>query len=456
MNIPSMALLIRLDLPMSIRSNPADFSLAAVVSSTATTSTSRPFPFSVESTTPDLLDFADDDHQVLDSRWVIPTRTTRVEHSRNARRVAYPLHDLEHSFYCKSGQHSIYMSGGPPPNDGPDEALYYSTERNFCDLSSSPPRKSETHTTEPLKLAGMSPPRISHSSRSTGHLHEETHEESQELVGSNLLHEEDDLEVDAPIFDRPVFRAPVSNSTPAEEALSIGAMPILNNDPRDLSKHARDLDTFHYEESQEDEDEDDKKPAAKQGGTFVPLESINQVLGRKPDETQEETNKEESEQSSSKSESAGASSSSAFSNEEAGSSWSSATSAASYARAEEIHQEAIGGGSVAAAYAQDIHQEAVGGGEVEQQPEKLVKGEKTRKKKSRKRKSPDDIPRAEKSRAIWFERLDQLKDYKEEEGDCMVPQKYKPNLQLGIWVNKQRMEYTNSMQNKNSSMSEER
>jgi hypothetical protein len=37
-----------------------------------------------------------------------------------------------------------------------------------------------------------------------------------------------------------------------------------------------------------------------------------------------------------------------------------------------------------------------------------------------------------------------------------VPQKYKPNLQLGIWVNKQRMEYTNSLQNKHSSMSEER
>jgi hypothetical protein len=196
-------------------------------------------------------------------------------------------------------------------------------------------------------------------------------------------------------------------------------MSILNTDPRDLSKHARDLDTFHYEESQEDED--DKKPAAKQGITFVPLESINQVLGRTLNETQVETKKEDVDQSIAKSESAEASSSSAFSNEEDGSSWSSAASSASAATAQEIHQEAIGGGSVAASYAQDIHQEAVGGGGMEQQPVKLVKGEqKPRKKKTRKRKSPGDIPRAEKSRVIWFERLEQLKGYKEIKGDCMV------------------------------------
>jgi hypothetical protein len=41
---------------------------------------------------------------------------------------------------------------------------------------------------------------------------------------------------------------------------------------------------------------------------------------------------------------------------------------------------------------------------------------------------------------VWYERLNDLCDYKEIHGDCLVPQKHTSNPSLGIWVNKQRME----------------
>jgi len=41
----------------------------------------------------------------------------------------------------------------------------------------------------------------------------------------------------------------------------------------------------------------------------------------------------------------------------------------------------------------------------------------------------------------WDERFKQLKEYKEQNGHCRVPQKYKANTQLGNWVNNQRRAY---------------
>ena len=38
----------------------------------------------------------------------------------------------------------------------------------------------------------------------------------------------------------------------------------------------------------------------------------------------------------------------------------------------------------------------------------------------------------------WAERLQQLEEYKAIHGNCRVPQRYKENPSLGIWVNTQR------------------
>jgi len=56
----------------------------------------------------------------------------------------------------------------------------------------------------------------------------------------------------------------------------------------------------------------------------------------------------------------------------------------------------------------------------------------------------------------WYDRFEDLKQYKEEHGDCMVPQKYPQNPSLGTWVNKQRMEYKLLLDGHKSSMTEER
>ena len=44
----------------------------------------------------------------------------------------------------------------------------------------------------------------------------------------------------------------------------------------------------------------------------------------------------------------------------------------------------------------------------------------------------------------WWARFEELEEYKREIGDCNVPQKYKANPQLGIWVNNQRQFYKNN------------
>lgn len=56
----------------------------------------------------------------------------------------------------------------------------------------------------------------------------------------------------------------------------------------------------------------------------------------------------------------------------------------------------------------------------------------------------------------WFQKLDQLKEFKAKHGHCNVPQKYEPNQPLGTWVNKQRMEYKLLMDGVKSSMTKER
>lgn len=56
----------------------------------------------------------------------------------------------------------------------------------------------------------------------------------------------------------------------------------------------------------------------------------------------------------------------------------------------------------------------------------------------------------------WFQKLEQLKEFKVKHGHCNVPQKYEPNQPLGTWVNKQRMEHKLLLDGHKSSMTKER
>jgi hypothetical protein len=56
----------------------------------------------------------------------------------------------------------------------------------------------------------------------------------------------------------------------------------------------------------------------------------------------------------------------------------------------------------------------------------------------------------------WNARFDQLCEYMEQFGDCMVPRKYSANLKLGLWVSKQRSDYRLYQEGKPSSMTAER
>jgi hypothetical protein len=58
--------------------------------------------------------------------------------------------------------------------------------------------------------------------------------------------------------------------------------------------------------------------------------------------------------------------------------------------------------------------------------------------------------------SAWNERFNELLDYKKNHGDCLVPQRYPQNPQLGVWVNKQRAEYKLFKEGKKSSMTKER
>ena len=57
---------------------------------------------------------------------------------------------------------------------------------------------------------------------------------------------------------------------------------------------------------------------------------------------------------------------------------------------------------------------------------------------------------------IWNERIAQLREFKEQFGHCLVPNKYPSNLKLGLWVATQRTTYKYYQQGKPCSMTAER
>lgn len=56
----------------------------------------------------------------------------------------------------------------------------------------------------------------------------------------------------------------------------------------------------------------------------------------------------------------------------------------------------------------------------------------------------------------WEKRFSELLDFRAKHGHCEVPQNYKENTSLGIWVNKQRMEQKLRIEGKNSSLNDAR
>ena len=57
---------------------------------------------------------------------------------------------------------------------------------------------------------------------------------------------------------------------------------------------------------------------------------------------------------------------------------------------------------------------------------------------------------------IWSQMFKMLEDYKEENGDCLVPNRYPPKQKLSTWVKKQRQEYRLLQRGEQSSMTSER
>lgn len=57
---------------------------------------------------------------------------------------------------------------------------------------------------------------------------------------------------------------------------------------------------------------------------------------------------------------------------------------------------------------------------------------------------------------MWNLRFEELKTFRAKHGDCLVPQRYPPNPQLGTWVNTQRRHYKLMKDGKHSSMTEDR
>eukprot|EP00980_Cylindrotheca_fusiformis_P003752 scaffold833_cov92-Cylindrotheca_fusiformis.AAC.6 len=58
--------------------------------------------------------------------------------------------------------------------------------------------------------------------------------------------------------------------------------------------------------------------------------------------------------------------------------------------------------------------------------------------------------------ANWNTRLEELKKYSQQHGDCMVPKRYSENVALGYWVNTQRKHYKLRKEGKRSTMTEDR
>jgi hypothetical protein len=57
---------------------------------------------------------------------------------------------------------------------------------------------------------------------------------------------------------------------------------------------------------------------------------------------------------------------------------------------------------------------------------------------------------------VWMERYGELKEYRNHNGDCLVPHVYESNLQLGVWVGDQRYCYKKFREGRPSSMAPER
>jgi len=59
-------------------------------------------------------------------------------------------------------------------------------------------------------------------------------------------------------------------------------------------------------------------------------------------------------------------------------------------------------------------------------------------------------------KAVWSERLEELKGFKKEYKHCNVPSRYKPNHQLAIWVKRQRRQWKNKLDRLPNCMTDER
>lgn len=59
-------------------------------------------------------------------------------------------------------------------------------------------------------------------------------------------------------------------------------------------------------------------------------------------------------------------------------------------------------------------------------------------------------------KVVWEERLEELLEYKMQNGNCNVPSRYTGNRQLAIWVKRQRRQYKFYCSNKPSSMTKQR
>lgn len=66
------------------------------------------------------------------------------------------------------------------------------------------------------------------------------------------------------------------------------------------------------------------------------------------------------------------------------------------------------------------------------------------------------FPWLTRSEQLWQERINDLKNYKRQHGDCMVPRKYPPNEQLAAWVATQRKNYNRRDAGKPSPLSVKR
>mmetsp|Transcript_29965 Transcript_29965/g.30454 ORF Transcript_29965/g.30454 Transcript_29965/m.30454 type:complete len:265 (-) Transcript_29965:25-819(-) len=59
-------------------------------------------------------------------------------------------------------------------------------------------------------------------------------------------------------------------------------------------------------------------------------------------------------------------------------------------------------------------------------------------------------------KAVWAERLEELKDFSKEFGHCNVPSRYETNHQLAIWVKRQRRQWKNKMDSRANCMTDAR